>query len=282
MKVVYLALLAILLTACGDSSDVVPSPTPTDPETEAQAPTASPTATEARATATRLTPTHPSTPSPTISPTSTSPPATPTSTPRESGQSATATTAPETATSTPTVASTSTPTATPEPTATLTPTATQTPTPEPTATTAPEPTPTATLEPTATTPEVSTNDYVRWTYDILTRWTDSLIAYSSHLTQPGFDRSHPDNAAWYATFVAIVEGWQLFADEAAARVAPAEFAVEHQQIVEGYRLLAESGALLKIAYDTSDGDLLDQVNALQSEGTDLITQAMLALPAPES
>ena len=278
MKLLCLALLAILLTACGDSSEVVPSPSPTDPQSEAQAATASPAATEARATATQLTATQ----APTPSPTATTPPTAPTNTPRESGQPATATTAPETATSTPTVEPTSSPTATPEPTATLTPTATQTPTPEPTATTPPEPTPTATLEPTPTTPEVSTNDYVRWTYDIYTRWVDSYTAYASHVAQPGFERDHPDHPSWYATFVAIVEGWQLFADEAAARVGPADFTVEHQQIVEGYRLLAESGALLKIAYDTSDGDLLDQVNTLQSEGTDLITQAMVALPAPES
>ena len=80
----------------------------------------------------------------------------------------------------------------------------------------------------------------------------------------------------------MLEGWQSFANEAAARVAPAEFAVEHQQIVEGYQLIAESGALLKMAYDTSNGALISQANTVQSEGIDLITQAMVALPAPES
>jgi hypothetical protein len=100
------------------------------------------------------------------------------------------------------------------------------------------------------------------------------------MTDPRFERSHPDNPAWYATFVEILASWQELADEAAARAAPAQFETQHQQIVEGYQLIADSGAILKEAYDTSNDDLLSRANALQSEGIDLITQAMTDLPSP--
>lgn len=100
--------------------------------------------------------------------------------------------------------------------------------------------------------------------------------------QPAFDRSHPDNAAWYATFVALLGDWESMAAEAAAQPAPSSLAAQHQEIIAGYGKIGEAARLNKLAYDTSDSDVLNQATELLDSGDSQIAAAMNQLPPPSS
>lgn len=142
--------------------------------------------------------------------------------------------------------------------------------------------PVAQPSPTPVTEEISEDEYVHWAYDIYIRSTDTLIAYTELLLEPGFDRTHPDNAAWYADFLAVLGEWESQAAEAAAQPAPPSLAPQHQEIVAGYGKIGEAARLHKLAYDTSDTDVLAQAGELFNSGTDQIAAAMNQLPPPSS
>lgn len=309
-KLLVVLLLPIILAGCGEPIDDQPTPTPAQPTatmtatpTAEQAalqstpPTTTPAPTSAATTATRPDPTATATqPAPESSPTS-SPlpadvpavtadasggtPASPAESPGEDQPTATATPVLE-PTSTPTASPT--PTATPPPAPTATPSLTATPTPPPPPTASPTPTQPPVVPPSPTpVPEgISEDEYVDWAYDIFIRSTDTLIAYSELLLEPGFERAHPDNAAWYASFVAVLGEWESQAAEAAAQPAPSSLAAQHQEIVDGYGKIGEAARLYKLAYDTSDGNVLAQADELFNSGNDQISAAMAQLPPPSS
>jgi hypothetical protein len=134
------------------------------------------------------------------------------------------------------------------------------------------------VEPTPVPAGISEDEYVDWAYDMFIRWSDALYAYSEHLVEPGFDQDHPNNAAWYATFVAHLAEWENLAAEAAAQTAPPSLMAQHQEIVAGYGKIGEAARLNKLAYDTSNGDFLDQATGLLDSGISQISAAMQDLP----